>query len=92
MYALAKQEWAKGLDDLTNEEIARGLDKCRRTLEWPPSIAEFRNFAKPKTYAYHQDCKLIDLNKEYVRSEENTEKFNEVLRILRSKIINKDKF
>lgn len=38
-----RQAWAEGFaeDGLTMAEIKRGLDECRRTLDWPPSFAEF---------------------------------------------------
>lgn len=35
-------EWARGIADLTGEEISQGLEHCRRHVTWPPSIAEFR--------------------------------------------------
>ena len=37
----ALEEWAIGLRTMTGEQIAAGLDYCRESLDWPPSIAEF---------------------------------------------------
>lgn len=42
---VAKSEWAEALHDLTGEQIQRGLKACRQELQWPPSIAEFREKA-----------------------------------------------
>lgn len=35
-------EWELGLSALTGEQIGRGLEVCRESMVWPPSIAEFR--------------------------------------------------
>ena len=39
---MVRSEWAKGLANLSGEEIAIGLEHVRQNLTWPPSIAEFR--------------------------------------------------
>jgi len=38
----AHEEWSAGLDGVTGDELAVGLDVCRKQMIWPPSIAEFR--------------------------------------------------
>ncbi len=45
---IAKSEWGKGLRDLTQEQIERGLHLCRTCeRDWPPSISEFRKMCLP---------------------------------------------
>ena len=34
--------WVADLADLTQADIARGLEACRKTRDWPPSAPEFR--------------------------------------------------
>jgi hypothetical protein len=43
---IAKREWAEGLAGLDGEQIKKGLDSCRKSLEWPPSIATFRTLCR----------------------------------------------
>jgi replication protein P len=44
----AKLEWQEGLADLTDEEIKRGLNYCRKEGDdFPPSIPAFRKFCLP---------------------------------------------
>ena len=41
--------WAKGLADLTTENLKEGFKACMRDgREWPPSLPEFRKLCKPK--------------------------------------------
>lgn len=42
----AMSEWGIGLYGLTGDQIKRGIDKTRLECKWPPSIAEFVQFAK----------------------------------------------
>ena len=42
----AQKEWGEALVDLTGNEIKRGIESCRDTKAWPPSIAEFKELAK----------------------------------------------
>lgn len=46
MVELAINEWGLGLYGLTGDQIANGIDRCRKECKWPPSIAEFVQFAK----------------------------------------------
>lgn len=46
---LLAREWEIGLAGLTGQEIDRGLKHCRTQLRYPPSIAEFRQAARPGT-------------------------------------------
>ncbi len=40
--------WLAGLGDVKPENIARGLDRCRRReVPWPPPLPEFRAMCKP---------------------------------------------
>ena len=39
----AVKEWSEGLAGIQGHDIKQALDHCRINLEWPPSIAEFRN-------------------------------------------------
>ena len=39
---IAKAEWSEGLSGISDKSILRGITTVRQTLEWPPSIAEFR--------------------------------------------------
>lgn len=43
------QEWAEGLSEVDVYLIKDCLDYCRNSLEWPPSIAEFRNICEKKS-------------------------------------------
>lgn len=38
---LAKREWALALNHVTVNQIAKGVEHCRRHSKWPPSIPEF---------------------------------------------------
>jgi|GEM_PF-5357448 len=40
------QQWASGLAGLNPDQIQHAIDQCRITLDWPPSIAQFRIFAQ----------------------------------------------
>jgi hypothetical protein len=42
-YRVLAGEWAEGIAGLTGEQIKTGIDRCRTTMAWPPSIAEFRS-------------------------------------------------
>lgn len=39
-------EWSEGLAGLSGEQVAVGLKRATRESKWPPSIAEFRQFAR----------------------------------------------
>ena len=52
---LAKQEWAKGLSGFSADEIERALDACRTSQrDWPPSIGQFRELARPRAAPCHK--------------------------------------
>lgn len=51
----AKREWAEALGaSMSGERIKIGIDKCKRELAWPPSIAEFMERAKSPAAAHRQ--------------------------------------
>lgn len=37
-----RQEWAEGLEGMSGEQIKAAIARCRATLQWSPTIAEFR--------------------------------------------------
>lgn len=40
--------WAKGLADMTGEDLKRGFFACLQSGDaWPPSLPEFRSLCKP---------------------------------------------
>lgn len=41
-FLIALSEWKEGLSGVLPESMTRAIEHCRSTLEWPPSIAEFR--------------------------------------------------
>ena len=43
---IAISEWNEGLNEIPMAAIKEALAYCRINLEWPPSIAEFRNYCK----------------------------------------------
>lgn len=56
----AKREWYEALTsaNLSPDQIREGLDKCRDTQEWPPTISEFISIAKPPiVHAMHKEFK-----------------------------------
>jgi len=56
----AKREWYEGLTsaNLSPDQIREGLDKCRNSQEWPPTISEFIAAAKPPiVHAMHKEFK-----------------------------------
>lgn len=45
---IAKEEWHEGLEDLTVEQIKKGLSHCRKNGDqFPPSIPQFRQMCLP---------------------------------------------
>lgn len=44
-YQLALQEWSTATQDLTDEHFKEGLESAKMTLDYPPSIAQFRTLA-----------------------------------------------
>lgn len=64
---IAKEEWQEGLEDLTLEQIKKGLRECKKSeSEFLPSIPEFRKLCLPTKQemgileeedAYYQFCK-----------------------------------
>jgi hypothetical protein len=45
---VAKGEWFAGLNDLSEADIDRGLNVCRKKGgEWPPSLPQFRDWCLP---------------------------------------------
>ncbi|MDH5572895.1 MAG: hypothetical protein OEY89_14105, partial [Gammaproteobacteria bacterium] len=49
-----------GIIDLTDDQLAHGVNQVRKSCEWPPSIAEFRRLCvvsddnwRHKTFAYN---------------------------------------
>lgn len=56
----AKREWYDALtsNNLSPDQIREGLDKCRDKQEWPPTISEFIQIAKPPiVHAMHKEFK-----------------------------------
>lgn len=56
----AKREWYDAVtqNNLTPEQIRQALDTCRDTREWPPTISEFLELAKPQPVPLmHQEFK-----------------------------------
>lgn len=58
------ETWVRGLADITNEELAKGLRGCLKRSEsskragdddWPPTLGEFRILCKPTPYPYHNN-------------------------------------
>jgi hypothetical protein len=58
----ADDTWAKGLADITPEQLGHGLREClkvgsdrKRTgdEDWPPTLGEFRAYCKPVRHACH---------------------------------------
>jgi len=45
IHEIALRHWQQILDDLTSEQINKACIKARSTLDWPPSIAEFKKMA-----------------------------------------------
>lgn len=39
------RDWAMELHDMNGEQIKRGIDRCRSTMKFPPSPADFREAA-----------------------------------------------
>lgn len=59
---VAKSEWLEGLHDLTEEQIERGLHRCRRKgRALPPSIGVFRGWCFPTL----EDLNLPDAEEAY---------------------------
>jgi len=42
---IALRHWQQILDELTSEQINKACSKARSTLDWPPSIAQFKKMA-----------------------------------------------
>lgn len=34
-------EWAQAIEDLSDDQILQGIERCRNELRFPPSVAEF---------------------------------------------------
>jgi len=45
LFALAVKNWEEELQTLTEEQIKEGFLKARKTLDYPPSIAQFKKLA-----------------------------------------------
>lgn len=59
---VAKSEWMEGLDDLTLEQIRKGIARCRKEGgEFPPSIPEFRKLCLPT----NEDIGILDEEEAY---------------------------
>lgn len=41
-----KRTWAEDLADMTHNELALGMNRCR-DLKWPPTLPEFRELCRP---------------------------------------------
>ena len=57
--AIAIEEWRESLAGLTGEDIKYALNIARNQLEWPPSIAEFRNLAKARKGSYEDVTDVV---------------------------------
>lgn len=55
--ALSLQEWALGIQYLTNEQLAIGVEAVRMNCTWPPSIAEFVGLCTPESPNEHWEHK-----------------------------------
>lgn len=40
-HSLLIATWTEGLEDMTADEIRARFRECRKSMEWPPTIAEF---------------------------------------------------
>jgi len=49
-----KESWCLGLGGLSAEEIAVGLNSCRDTKPWPPTLPEFRMLCRPSEGAAYR--------------------------------------
>jgi hypothetical protein len=45
IHNIALEHWQQILDELTTEQINTACAKARATLDWPPSIAQFKKLA-----------------------------------------------
>lgn len=61
-------EWAKGIEGLTDEQLVTGIEKVRSDCTWPPSIAEFRKLClddgstwEHRTGAYRDSSEVLGL-------------------------------
>ena len=43
--AIAVIEWSKSLEGLTEDQINKAHEKCKNTLEWCPSVSQFKRYA-----------------------------------------------
>ncbi len=58
--SFAKREWYDAVvkANLSPEQVRERLDQCRDNQEWPPTISEFIQAAKPPiTHAMHREIK-----------------------------------
>ena len=72
---LVRDEWAHGLDGIPVEHISRGLRVCRDEMQWPPSIAEFRDACQNTTDWEHKSESYKIVRKDrLIDSDERKEK------------------
>jgi hypothetical protein len=45
VHDLALRHWQQVLDELSDEQISKACAKAKNTLDWPPSIAQFKKLA-----------------------------------------------
>lgn len=66
------RQWALGLAGLNPDQIQHAIDQCRKTLDWPPSIAQFRALAESTgrsgpAHELYRVQKYGDRNPEFAR-------------------------
>lgn len=54
---LSMKEWALGIQCLSNDELAAGVEAVRLNCHWPPSIAEFVGLCVPEQPSEHWEHK-----------------------------------
>lgn len=80
-------QWSYGLQDLSQEEINRALDKCRTEVRFPPTLPEFFQLARSgivkertnhEAYIEFKPTKKIECDPEIAKL--HLEKMKQVLR------------
>jgi hypothetical protein len=46
IYELMVDEWVSGLEGIEIKSIRAALEICKKELEWPPNVAEFRKLCE----------------------------------------------
>lgn len=66
------EEWLSGLIDIDSDIIKLALNECKMSLEWPPSLAEFRSLCEkhmgiPSFEEAFQMCASRNITHEFVK-------------------------